>query len=175
MKDRILATAELHVVYSRPEGATDQGGQERGDRPPRDPQNDTRPPPPRDETGRDNPPPPRDAQAPVEPPAQGKQRPQEGAQGGGQGARQGGGKQMPENKLPVSPNQGQTVGLYLNTPKACPGYTLISMPAHQQAHERDAQKDAQENFPESCEIVLAWGTRMPYVFTVFIADVRRSH
>ena len=26
MKDRILATAELQVVYSRPEGATDQAG-----------------------------------------------------------------------------------------------------------------------------------------------------
>ena len=36
---------------------------------------------------------------------------------------------MPENKLPVSPNQGQTVGLFQNTPKACPGYTLMA-PKH---------------------------------------------
>ena len=36
---------------------------------------------------------------------------------------------MPENKLPVSPNPGQTVGLFLNTPKACPGYTLMA-PKH---------------------------------------------
>ena len=130
MKDRILATAELHVVYSRPEGATDPGGDQRGDRPPRDPQDNTRPPPLREEAGRDNPPPPRDAQPSAEPAGQGKQRPQ----GGGQGTRQGGGQggggtPMPENKLPVSPNQGQTIGLYLNTPKACPGYTLMA-PKH---------------------------------------------
>jgi len=36
---------------------------------------------------------------------------------------------MPENKLPVSPNQGQTVGLYQNSSKACPGYTLMA-PKH---------------------------------------------
>jgi len=33
------------------------------------------------------------------------------------------------NKLPPSPRPGQTVGLYLNTPKACPGYTLLA-PKH---------------------------------------------
>ncbi|MCX7887945.1 MAG: aryl-sulfate sulfotransferase, partial [Verrucomicrobiae bacterium] len=38
-------------------------------------------------------------------------------------------REMPENKLPRSPNPGQTVGLYLNTPKACPGYTLFA-PKH---------------------------------------------
>ncbi|MEI8037833.1 MAG: aryl-sulfate sulfotransferase, partial [Verrucomicrobiota bacterium] len=59
---------------------------------------------------------------------------QGGGQGGEQGARQGGGqggggKPMLENKLPVSPNQGQTVGLYQNKPKACPGYTLMA-PKH---------------------------------------------
>ena len=122
MKERILATAELHVVYSRPEGTTDPDAERRGDPQPGDPQNNTRPPPPRDETEHDNPPQPRDAQAPAGAPAQAqvKQR----LQGGG-----GGTKSMPENKLPVSPNQGQTVGLYQNTPKACPGYTLMA-PKH---------------------------------------------
>ena len=36
---------------------------------------------------------------------------------------------MEENKLPVSPNPGQTVGLFLNTTDAYPGYTLMS-PMH---------------------------------------------
>lgn len=48
--------------------------------------------------------------------------------------RQGGGgdsgrREMPENKLPPSPNPGQTVGLYLNTPNAYNGYTLFA-PKH---------------------------------------------
>lgn len=34
-----------------------------------------------------------------------------------------------DNKLPVSPNPGQTVGLFLTTPKAAPGYTLFA-PKH---------------------------------------------
>lgn len=34
-----------------------------------------------------------------------------------------------DNKLPVSPNAGQTVGLFLNTPKAALGYTLFA-PKH---------------------------------------------
>lgn len=45
--------------------------------------------------------------------------------GGGRGGEGGGRREMPENKTPVSPNPGQTVGLFLNTPKACEGYTLI--------------------------------------------------
>jgi len=36
---------------------------------------------------------------------------------------------MAENKTPTSPNPGQTIGLFLNTPKACPGYTLFA-PKH---------------------------------------------
>jgi hypothetical protein len=36
---------------------------------------------------------------------------------------------MAENKLPTSPNTGQTVGLYLNTPRAFNGYTLLA-PKH---------------------------------------------
>ena len=56
----------------------------------------------------------------------------EGQGGGGRGGRggEGGGRrEMPENKTPVSPNPGQTVGLFLNTPKACEGYTLFA-PKH---------------------------------------------
>ena len=130
MKDRILATAELHVVYSRPEGATDSGGERPREQQSGDAQNSNRPPRPSDDSVRETPSPSRDAQAPAEPSDPGKQRPQ----GGGQGARQGGGgggggKPMIENKLPVSPNPGQTVGLYQNSPKACPGYTLMA-PKH---------------------------------------------
>jgi formylglycine-generating enzyme required for sulfatase activity len=50
-----------------------------------------------------------------------------GARGGGPGGR--GGPAMAENKLPRSPNAGQTVGLYLNTPRAFNGYTLLA-PKH---------------------------------------------
>jgi hypothetical protein len=53
--------------------------------------------------------------------------------GSPQGARQGGGgggrREMAENKTPTSPNPGQTVGLFLNTPKAFTGYTLMA-PKH---------------------------------------------
>ena len=49
--------------------------------------------------------------------------------GGGRGGEGGGRREMPENKTPVSPNPGQTVGLFLNTPKACEGYTLFA-PKH---------------------------------------------
>ena len=47
----------------------------------------------------------------------------------GGGGNEGGRHDMPENKTPVSPNAGQTVGLFLNTQKACPGYTLFA-PKH---------------------------------------------
>jgi len=51
-------------------------------------------------------------------------------QGGGRGGQGGrGGPAMAENKLPASPNPGQTVGLYLNTPRAYDGYTLLA-PKH---------------------------------------------
>ena len=47
------------------------------------------------------------------------------------GGRDGGGNRaaMPENKTPVSPHPGQTLGLFLNTPKAFVGYTLFA-PKH---------------------------------------------
>jgi formylglycine-generating enzyme required for sulfatase activity len=50
-----------------------------------------------------------------------------GARGGGPGGR--GGPAMAENKLPLAPNAGQTVGLYLNTPRAFNGFTLLA-PKH---------------------------------------------
>ena len=53
--------------------------------------------------------------------------PRQGGQG--RGRESGGRHEMPENKTPTSPNPGQTVGLFLNTPKACPGYTLMA-PKH---------------------------------------------
>ena len=50
--------------------------------------------------------------------------------GSGPGREGGGGRrEIPENKIPTSPNPGQTVGLYLNTSNACPGYTLMA-PKH---------------------------------------------
>ncbi|MBM3889405.1 MAG: hypothetical protein FJ388_09790, partial [Verrucomicrobia bacterium] len=70
-------------------------------------------------------------------PVFGQDRDREGGGGGGErrGGRRGGGGEgggrhdMPENKTPVSPNPGQTVGLFLNTPKAYNGYTLFA-PKH---------------------------------------------
>ena len=43
----------------------------------------------------------------------------------GQQGERGGRAVMAENKTPTSPNPGQTVGLFLNTPKAFTGYTLF--------------------------------------------------
>ena len=109
MQDRTLAFAELRVVYTR-EGT----GQAQDD--------NRRPPPPGG--GREG----GDAG-----PGDGPQRGQGqgggrgGARGGGPGGR--GGPAMAENKLPASPNPGQTVGLYLNTPRAFNGYTLLA-PKH---------------------------------------------
>lgn len=62
------------------------------------------------------------------PPRQEQYRPERG-QGGGKGEGGGGRREKPENKTPTSPNPGQTVGLLVNTPKACPGYTLFA-PKH---------------------------------------------
>jgi len=55
------------------------------------------------------------------PPPQGGQ----GQRGGGRGPDAG----MAENRIPVSPNPGQTVGVYLNTDRAFAGYTLLA-PKH---------------------------------------------
>jgi hypothetical protein len=63
------------------------------------------------------------------PPRQGEPRPGRSRDSGGGGD---GRHAMPENKIPAAPNPGQTVGLYLNTSKACPGYTLFA-PKHNTA------------------------------------------
>ncbi len=185
MKDRILATAVLDVVYSRPDEAAQPGDDRRpgpptvrGDaqgepagagpggprllpraveetlnlteqqrrqiddleeaararlgkiltpeqmkllmqsRPPRSPQDGPGGGRPNDRG--DGPPPARsDDDRPPRPDGQGQGR----NDGGGRGAT------MLENKLPISPNPGQTVGLFLNTPKAFAGYTLFA-PKH---------------------------------------------
>jgi formylglycine-generating enzyme required for sulfatase activity/phosphatidylethanolamine-binding protein (PEBP) family uncharacterized protein len=106
MKDRILGSAELQVVYSRPGNGGGPGGA-RGPEP-----SDGRPPRPGNQEGSN------DHQGP-----QGSQ----GEQGrrGADGAR----PAMAENKTPTSPNAGQTVGLFLNTPAAFNGYTLFA-PKH---------------------------------------------
>ena len=100
MQDRVLATAELKVVYSRPEG-TGQQGSGRNENPNPSADRDSRPPRPNGQgQGRDG-----------------------GGAGGNRGAT------MSENKLPAAPNPGQTIGLFLNTPKAYNGYTLFA-PKH---------------------------------------------
>jgi len=61
---------------------------------------------------------------PPRPPGQGGgQRPGGGPGGGG------GGRIAENNKTPSSPNPGQTVGVFLNTPKAFAGFTLLA-PKH---------------------------------------------
>ncbi|MGA2496383.1 MAG: aryl-sulfate sulfotransferase [Tepidisphaeraceae bacterium] len=185
MKDRILAAAELKVVYTRPDGATEQGDNRPPDPPaqradgqggqagggqsnpggprllPRSVEellnlteqqrqqiddleteartklgkiltpeqlkqlDQSRPSrPPQDGPGGDGPPPPPGGNddRPPRPDSQGQGR-NDGGGGGGRGAT------MPENKLPISPNPGQTVGLFLNTSKAYNGYTLFA-PKH---------------------------------------------
>jgi formylglycine-generating enzyme required for sulfatase activity/phosphatidylethanolamine-binding protein (PEBP) family uncharacterized protein len=141
MKDVTLASAELHVVYTRPEGATsEEGGRDAGSTARRGGPNGAGPQGGEGQGGgrrpdramaanTDNP--------PARPDGQGQggnqgggQRPPRDAQGGGQ--RQGGGgggRIMEENKTPVSPNPGQTVGLFFDTPKAFAGYTLMA-PKH---------------------------------------------
>ncbi|MGA2501374.1 MAG: SUMF1/EgtB/PvdO family nonheme iron enzyme, partial [Tepidisphaeraceae bacterium] len=117
MKDKILASADLSVHYTRYtlDAAGEAAGQDRPQQPPRDGQ------PNGDNAGNDRPPRP-DNQG-------GGQRPG-GAGGGVQRPGGGGGGRIAEdNKTPTSPNPGQTVGLFLNTPKACPGYTLLA-PKH---------------------------------------------
>ncbi|HPA16767.1 MAG TPA: SUMF1/EgtB/PvdO family nonheme iron enzyme [Verrucomicrobiae bacterium] len=149
MKDRVLASAELHVTYTREGLASAQGeGQPRqaDDRPPRD----------FERQGRENRLSPPDGERPPPPPESGgeRRRPGEGddrrgdqrdgrnqdrRDGDGQGRREergqgrpeggGGGATMHANKIPTSPNPGQTVGLFLNTQKAFNGYTLFA-PKH---------------------------------------------
>jgi formylglycine-generating enzyme required for sulfatase activity/phosphatidylethanolamine-binding protein (PEBP) family uncharacterized protein len=109
IKDRVLASAELRVVYTR-DGVEPSAGDER------------RQPPGRGRGGRG----PGRGEGP---PGNEPQRDGQG-QRGGRGAPGGrGGEAMPENRLPVSSDPGRTVGLFLNTPKAFIGYTLLA-PKH---------------------------------------------
>lgn len=64
-------------------------------------------------------------------PPQDENRPQRSDSGPGNkdGAPMGARAVMSENRTPASPNPGQTVGLFLNTPKAFKGYTLFA-PKH---------------------------------------------
>lgn len=66
-------------------------------------------------------------------PAQDQRPPRPGGEGGGGGGGKRDGGRAPtsehDNQLPVSPNPGQTIGLFLNTPQAFPGYTLFA-PKH---------------------------------------------
>jgi formylglycine-generating enzyme required for sulfatase activity/phosphatidylethanolamine-binding protein (PEBP) family uncharacterized protein len=160
MQDHLLATAELRVVYSRPEGAVSaeggrptgpaeqpagprdfepagqpspdrarqpaaerQGGARPGDRSAASTEDRSLRPGRQDRsgnTGRGG------GQRPTGQGDGGERPPRDGQEGG---ARPGGGAIMPENKLPAAPNPGQTIGLFLNTPQACPGYTLFA-PKH---------------------------------------------
>ena len=135
MQDKILASADLSVTYTRytvtggngtqngneqtqphngnssvrnqrPQGEDAQsGGQVNG-------QNDERPQNSFSQQG---------AQETAETPSA---RPQRTARTQG-----GGGRMQEDNKTPASPTPGQTVGLFLNTPQACNGYTLFA-PKH---------------------------------------------
>ncbi len=104
MKDRIVGSAELQVVYTRTGAAREsRAGPEQGpsaQQPrPNDSASDGRPPRPGDQGAGGN-------------------------RGGGRGP-----AILAENKTPTSPNPGQTVGLFLNTSKAFTGYTLMA-PKH---------------------------------------------
>ena len=127
IKDKILASADLSVSYTRYtlSGASEGQGQdqrapqagdvERGGsdvRSDRQPRQDTQ--------GGDQ----RAERPGGSGGAGGGQRRPGGGPGGG-----GGGRVAENNKTPTSPNPGQTVGVFLNTPKAFVGYTLIA-PKH---------------------------------------------
>ncbi len=138
MKDRTLATAELQVLCSRPEGAARHN----------EPRlKEGRQPPPRswwNWWSREGPPPPPHGwwgwwkgQPPPPPPPgeeQGNRRPPRRQAGSQEGPpprdnRGQGGSFMDENRLLAGAAPGQTVGLLLNTPKAFTGYTLFA-PKH---------------------------------------------
>lgn len=108
IKESTLASAELRVVYSRPEGGTgrDSGNNRTSEEP-------SRGHPPTSPTGREM-----DNSA---------GHPERAGNGRGAGASPH--ADMAENKTPVSPDAGQTVGLFLNTPEAFAGYTLFA-PKH---------------------------------------------
>ena len=149
IKDKVLASADLsttHTRYTVAEAGQGQGDDQR-QRPPRDGEqtrdngrddrpsrdsdrqagDDRRPPPPDGERGGDNS---RDSRPPRPGDQESDRRADRAAGPGssGDGERRGG-RVMEENKTPTSPNPGQTVGVFLNTPKAFAGYTLFA-PKH---------------------------------------------
>jgi len=106
MKGHILGSAELPVVYTR-SGNTESSGE-------------NQPPP----GANPEPPAPEPRAVPQSNPQPRSEGGRSGSGGGGGGG--GGGRgAMAENKVPTSPNPGQTVGLFLNTPQAFNGYTLF--------------------------------------------------
>lgn len=147
IKDRILDSAELRMTYTRP--GEDPGSAQPPAAPSREPKRrDSKEPSPpggrpsrnSERDGNQAPDeatdrPPRDASNQIDKEQQAaleslgyfgpnRDRPSGGGAGG-----DGGREAMAENKTPTSPNPGQTVGLFLNTPKAFAGYTLFA-PKH---------------------------------------------
>ena len=82
------------------------------------------PPPPQQQQQRRQ----REAEPPPDPEPP-KPRRGEGQDRGQRGGGGGGGRVQEDNKTPVSPSAGQTIGLFLNLPKAAAGYTLLA-PKH---------------------------------------------
>ena len=130
IKDKILATADLSVHYTRytVDDKKPDASAEPNPPPVRETANTTpagshtNPGAPH-AAGAEDRRPARDDR-PQDPTATGGKRRQAGGGGGG-----GGGRLVENNKTPVSPTPGQTVGLFVNTAKACPGYTLFA-PKH---------------------------------------------
>ena len=129
MKDRTLATAELSVVYSRPDGA-DGPDAKAGGRPPRGP--DGEPPPPRPEGSRDG----RGEDQAMRPPRPEGPRDDRGQDLAMRPPRPGDRGERPEQRGPrekvaldiATISEGK-LGLVTNTAKAAPGYTLFA-PKH---------------------------------------------
>jgi len=124
IKDRTLASAELAVNYTLYE----PGGSAGGEPPPAG----GRAPGGRGHAGEGQAAYQQGLNQPTGPGGRGGMDASQGGQrgGGARGGRAGGpGPAMAENKTPASPNPGQTVGLFLTTPKAFAGYTLFA-PKH---------------------------------------------
>ena len=84
--------------------------------------------------------------SPPTPAAQGQP---DGRGAGGGGGR--GGAAMAENKLPTSPNPGQTIGLFLNTAKAYNGYTLLAPKHNTVTYLIDNQGQIDNQWKSNCE------------------------
>lgn len=123
--DGKLTRGEVDAVGGERDGAGRRGGD--GRRPPEgDQDREDRPPQGDRQRGEDRPPRPDDQGG-------GERADRQRGPGGPGGEERrgggGGGRIAEDNKTPTSPNPGQTVGLFLNTPKAFTGYTLFA-PKH---------------------------------------------